>query len=222
MSVMKQLNVDENIAKTINRKVAKLLIITSCAIIVAIYGSDSIIDDQNWQLLQTIDVMVKITALVAYKLMKCILSFVCRCFIISICDLITAELEKMEKEIKEAKSPYKAMKLIKSSIIKYQKLQNLSKSMNVLFSVLLLTGFITSIMPVAFIIATVLCPNHYRWNPHFFTVDYLLFVLSLTALYSASQVNSKKRNLISAFRDRVVAQNPLDTVDVMKLTICLI
>ncbi|GAB6032968.1 hypothetical protein CHUAL_012161 [Chamberlinius hualienensis] len=235
---MKQLNVDENIAKSVNRKVAKLVIITTVVIITTIYANDSMFDDQNSQLLQNLEAMYTTIAMVAYQLMKNILSLICRCFIISICDLISAELDKMEKKIKEANSPYEAMKLIKSSIIKYEQLQELSKSTNVLFSGLLFTGFITSIMPVAYIIAYVLSSNHNRWKPLYLSVDYFLFALSLTALYSASQVNSKvnfniqwekkfnndfincqKRNLTSAIRNHVVNHNPLDTVEVMKFTI---
>ncbi|GAB6032966.1 hypothetical protein CHUAL_012159 [Chamberlinius hualienensis] len=270
---MKQLDVDENMAKSANRKVTKLLIITSFIIILTIYESNPITFDHDWQWTEILE-EIAITALLSTLVFTSVIFNVKR-----ECSntLITIRIKK--NQMADVKLNIEKTNFLSdrpnTSIFNPKDGFNGSVSENDcqiwlravylclvwlffahLVASLLNTTDNNQIPPISSIDLTrnnmtddreptkwLLIhtsnsianePSIVRKNTLYITIhrdnpkdtvkedscsEYFLFALSLTTLYSASLVNSKKRNIISAFTDYIVAQNLLDTVDVIKMTI---
>ncbi|GAB6023712.1 hypothetical protein CHUAL_014219 [Chamberlinius hualienensis] len=154
-----------------------------------------------------------------YNPYKYLLLIICNCFHISMCNFISNELDVIGKEIAAVKSPYRSLRIVEKSIEKYEKLEELSKAVNDIFSFSPFISSLSNVMAITMIVLVIV--DHSENHTIGETLDCLnmasiiCFTTSTFAIYAASRVNIKKETLLSAIKVQVASalSTPLHLID---------
>ncbi|GAB6023787.1 hypothetical protein CHUAL_008538 [Chamberlinius hualienensis] len=214
ISSMRQTHFDENTAKLAYKKITNLLIKLFSTVPAICLYHQIFVSEEPFQLLNFSQYFNSFASL-NIIIFKCFPNLIACCFLISICDVVSVRLEKIENEIKDAKSPYRAMRKIKSSIKEFENLEKMCKSVNYVFSIVVFFSFFVNIMPSARVVGEIFTVKEiYKLTNFRSMYDYfesfIMILCNIACLKSFLKANSKKRLIMSAIRDQAIMKCPIN------------